>query len=90
MKWSEWLEIRENYDKAVTRSIAKKTTPEENKKLKKLNAQAHRASGMPGFDYVDSKRKKLLKDIESKRNLSREEFINLYGYQAWLDKNKNA
>ncbi len=90
MKWLEWLQIRENDAKAINRSIAKKVTPEENKELKKLNAKAHRASGMEGFDYVNNKRKDLLKSIEKKRELSREEFIDLYGYQAWLDKNKNA
>ena len=90
MKWLEWLQIREGDEKAVKRSIAKKVTPEENRKLNKLNAQAHRASGMPGFEDVNKQRKDLLKSVESKRELNKKEFIDLYGYEAWLKKNKNA
>jgi hypothetical protein len=90
MKWLEWLQIREGDEKAIQRSIAKKKTPEQNRELRKLNAQAGSKSGMPGFQAVDKKRKELLKSIEDKRSLSKKEFIDLYGYEAWLEKNKNA
>jgi uncharacterized lipoprotein YehR (DUF1307 family) len=43
------------------------------------------ASGMPNYPYLADQRKKLLRKAEAQRPLRRSEYIDLYGYQAWLD-----
>ena len=78
MNWSQWLEIRENNE----------DLNKLQRKLKKTNKEAGRQSGMPGFENTNTKRKDILKQIEKQRPLTRSEYINLYGYEAWLEKNK--
>jgi hypothetical protein len=55
------------------------------KRINKANVRAGSASGMPGYQHKDQQRQDLIRKAESKRPLRRSEFINLYGYQAWLD-----
>lgn len=78
MNWSKWLEIREGNE----------GLPDLNKKLRKLNKQAGSQSGMPGYEDANSARKEVLRKIEKERPLTRSEYINLYGYEAWQKRSK--
>jgi len=59
--------------------------PQLEKQIQALNSAAATASGNYHYPAVDMARKKLLKKVESIRPLRRSEFINLHGYQAWID-----
>lgn len=50
---------------------------------KKLFQQCGEQSGMPGYPALDSRRKRVLAKLEKLRTLTRWEYINLYGYNAW-------
>jgi len=55
------------------------------KKLNKANIVAGQNSGKPSYNKLNKKRKALVRQAEEKRPLRRSEFIDLYGYDAWLE-----
>jgi len=55
------------------------------KELKRAIEAAAQASGRPSYPSKDAKRKELIKQAEQKRPLRRSEFIDLYGYDDWLE-----
>lgn len=72
-------------DVAEGRHYLRRTSKNQEKKLKRANEKADRASGMPGYPHLNKARREFLGEIEKKRPLRRSEFINKYGYEAWLD-----
>lgn len=54
------------------------------KKLEKANRLAGSNSGRLSYDQLNKNRKDLIKQAETKRPLKRSEYINRYGYDAWL------
>jgi len=78
--WNQFCEMQnENH------SYLRKTSRRQEKKLQKANVLAMQSSGHPQFGYLDQKRKDIIKNIENQRPLRRSEFIDLYGYEAWID-----
>ncbi|MHA2043236.1 MAG: hypothetical protein ACW99G_00495 [Candidatus Thorarchaeota archaeon] len=53
------------------------------KALASMNIDASTASGNPGYPKLNKARQEILAKIGNQRTLSREEFINLHGYEAW-------
>lgn len=63
----------------------RKTSRSQEKKLNRANERASRASGMPGYERLNAQRNDLIGQAEQSRPLRRNEFINKYGYDAWLE-----
>ena len=55
------------------------------KNLERANERAARSSGLPGYGHLDRARQDAIRGQQKQRPLRRSEFINLNGYQAWLD-----
>ena len=86
-KFKDWLVHREEMAKEGN-AYLRQSGPDwksTEKAINKANLIASAASGTPNYEPLNRDRKKLLADIEKKRPLRRSEFIDLYGYQAWLD-----
>ncbi len=75
MNFSKFLEGREEL---------RKTSGSLEKKLKRANTAASQNSGRDNYPRLNQKRKEILKQAEEKRSLRRGEYIDLYGYEAWL------
>ncbi len=86
-KFKDWLVRREEMAKEG-HAYLRQSGPDwkaKEREINKANLVAGAASGTPNYEFYNKERKKLLADIEKKRPLRRGEFIDLYGYQAWLD-----
>ena len=62
-----------------------KTSGTSEKKLKRANERASRASGLPGYGNLNQQLQDIIRGQQKKRPLRSNEFISLNGYQAWLD-----
>ena len=80
-KFKEWLEEQEMQENQYLRN----TSGKQEKKLRRATVKAMQASGQLEYPHLDQNRQNILKDIEDKRPLRRSEFIQSYGYDAWLD-----
>lgn len=63
----------------------RKTSRSAEKRINRANGRAAKASGLPNFQHLDKARNELLGEIEKQRPLRRSEFINRYGYEAWVE-----
>ncbi len=63
----------------------RRTSKSSERNLERAKERAARSSGNLGYTRSNDARNALLKQIEKQRPLRRHEFIQLYGYQAWVD-----
>lgn len=63
----------------------RKTSRGQEKRLNKANVRAMKSSGYPGHGINTAARNELIGQAEKSRPLRRSEFIDKYGYDAWMD-----
>jgi len=82
INFSEFLE-RKEYLRQTSKSLEKR--------INKANVMAGQNSGLPRYPELHRIRQGLIKKAEENRPLRRSEYIDLYGYEKWLnyvEKNK--
>ena len=84
MSFNKWLEQRvQNLEEG--HPYLRQTSHSTEKRINRANEKAGISSGQPAYPYRHAQRQELLRQVEQKRPLRRSEFINLYGYEAWLE-----